>query len=161
MSSKITVENKFEIAKRDIHVRLKQGETKRTAIVKEKLDYPGKGGKTRAAIPLGKDEYLEISVENEGSNLEPCCIELPCDLQYTYYPNGRGKIILEHFYRPGPIEAGKSAKLWTRLRIPQGKPKWKLGIMMAPKFDSPETNLGNDDPGSGSNVNVGDDGPGG
>jgi hypothetical protein len=151
MTFSIEVENKFEMAQRDIHVLRKVwGDTKESHRVRDP-----DGSRKRAvdlslgAAPAEADDYLEISVDKEMREIGPCRIDLPAAIPFSFIPAGARSITVI------PAVGGGQ----TSLRIPEGPPGWKLQLM---KPQEPLAQVMEEDSGnSNNNVTVGDDGPGG
>jgi hypothetical protein len=154
MTFSIEVENKFEAARRDIHVLRKSWEE---TLETHRVSCPvyGRGEEEKQAVALslgtepGQEDYLQISVDNDQVDLGPCKIDLPANVPFTFIPAGTGSITVI------PQANGSTG---TSLRIPPGPPAWKLEI----KKPSGENvaRITESDP-SEPNVTVGDDGPGG
>jgi hypothetical protein len=145
MTFPIKVENKFEMARRDIHVRRKVWEE-----IKEEqtVNYPVNGGVDAVSLSLGEvdgeEDYLEISVDNQQADLGPCKIDLPVNVPFTFIPAGIGSIEVT------PPANGETV---TSLRIPSGQPAWKLEVREPSVIPREENGI--------TNVTVGDDPPGG
>lgn len=145
MSFPIKVENKFEMAQRDIHVRRKVWEE-----IKEEhtVNYPVNGEVKMVDFSLGaedgEEDYLEISVDNQQADLGPCKIDLPVNVPFTFIPAGIGSIEVT------PLANGETV---TSLRIPSGQPTWKLEVREPSVIPREEGGI--------TNVTVGDGDPGG
>jgi hypothetical protein len=158
MTFSVEVENKFEMAQRDIHVRLKQWDE---TLEEHKVSYPVNGGQERKTVNVdlgasnGGEDYLEICVDNGQADLGPCNIDLPAHVPFTFLPEGTGSITVI------PPENGTNI---TSLKIPSGLPAWKLEVMSPPEPVLPVGYQGmasKGDDGGANNVSVGDDEPGG
>lgn len=162
MSYQINVENKFEVANRDIHVRRKEWDD---VLEELRLSYPQSEVQdtNRAEFALGQMEtqgdYLEICVDNEVEELGPCRIMLPANAPFTFVPGTIGSIT---------VEPPKNGSAVTAVKIPSGLPTWKLEIMQPspqevahlPEVEQMISREG-DDPDDMNNVTVGEDQPGG
>jgi hypothetical protein len=146
MSFPIKVENKFEMARRDIHVRRKVWEE---ILEEHTVNYPVNGEVKMVDISLGEmdgeEDYLEISVDNRRADLGPCKIDLGSNVPFTFIPAGIGSIEVT------PPANGETV---TSLRIPSGQPAWKLevrGPSVIPREEGGITNVtvGDGDPGGG------------
>jgi hypothetical protein len=145
MTFPIKVENKFEDARRDIHVRRKVWEE----ILEERtVNYPFNGGVEVVGLSLGEvdgeEEYLEISVDNHQAELGPCKIDLGSNVPFTFIPAGIGSI------KVTPPANGETV---TSLSIPSGQPAWKLEVRGPSGIPRGEDEI--------TNVTVGDGDPGG
>jgi hypothetical protein len=152
MTFSVEVENKFEMAQRDIHVLRKVwGDTKES----HRVRYPDGNEKRAVDLSLGTvpeeaDDYLEISVDKEKRELGPCRIDLPADIPFSFIPSGARSITV--------VPAVGSGQ--TSLRIPAGLPGWRLQLMK-PQEPLAQVMEEADSGNSNNNVTVGDDGPGG
>ena len=160
----IKVENKLELAQRDIYVlRKSQQET----LDEHRVCYPyGESEEENPAVrlPLGtaaEQEYLEISVDKDQVALDPCKIDLPANVPFTFIPAGTESITVV------PANNGINK---VSLKIPPGLPKWKLEIMeplasaqsTGPDLLDMENKQWNGESSPNEpNVTVGDDGTGG
>ena len=164
MTYSFKVENKFELAQRDIHVMRKNLEE---TLEEHRVNYPvygeGEEETQTVALSLGTveelEDYLEIRVDNDQVELGPCKIDLPAEVPFTFIPAGSGSVTVV------PSSNGN-----TSLKIPSGLPTWKLAIMKPAELaEVTEQGLASmaDAPGimesapTEPNVSVGDDGPGG
>jgi len=165
MAVLIKVENKFEMAQRDIHVlRKSQQETleeHRVCCPYGELEEENPAVRLPLGMVEGQVDYLEISVDNDQVELDPCKIELSANVPFTFIPAGTESITVV------PSENGGNK---ISLKIPPGLPKWKLEVMEPAE---PVESTGQDLLGMENsqwnrqsspnepNVTVGDDGTGG
>jgi hypothetical protein len=163
MTYSFKVENKFEMAQRDIHVIRKNLEE---TLEEHRLSCPvyGEGEEETKAVALSlgtveeQEDYLEISVDNDQVELGPCKIDLPAEVPFTFIPAGSASITV--------VPAGNGS---TSLKIPSGLPGWKLALMKPTQLAEPmsrEAGIENvpdimESAPTEPNVTVGDDGPGG
>jgi hypothetical protein len=156
MTYSIEVENKFEMAQRDIHVSRKLWEE---SLDQRSLAYPV----LESGIPLsrqvidfelgavaGDEDYLEIRVDDEQSELGPCKVDLPANVPFTFVPAGVGSITVV------PPENGSNI---TSLKIPSSIPTWKLEVMRP--MEPAAGRIPHRGESDANNVTIGDDEPGG
>jgi hypothetical protein len=104
-------------------------------------------------FPTGKDDYLVIAVTPGGGDLKGCKADLPAALPFIFIPGGMEKMKI--------LTSSDGER--TTLRIPQGPPTWQLKIrnpLKAADMQRGDEGEGSGE-GGGSNVTLGDDGPGG
>jgi hypothetical protein len=149
MTLTIEVKNNFKRGKRGIIVHdsskkqdwIVPWEKNALGDTTQEFDFPG-----------GTDDYLVIAVTPGAGDLKWCKAELPAALPFIFIPGGMEKI--------GILTSSDGER--TTLRIPPGSPTWQLKIRQPTQIMA---QMANEEPGSGegggSNVTVGDDGPGG
>ena len=145
MTFSIKVENKLEMAQRDIHVRRKSREG---VLDEQRIRCPGYAESFSLGAVEGEDDYLEISVDNQQDELGPCKIDITSNGPVRFVPPGAASI---------NVIPSEDVETYTLLRIPSGPPTWKLEIMRPP---APESGLISRE-GSMTNVTVTEDDPGG
>jgi hypothetical protein len=153
MTFSIEVENKFEMTRREIQVRHKSLEE---ILEEQRIINPvvetGYGEEERRKVSFslgsegGEKDYLEISVDNQKSDLGPCKIDIWSNISFSFIPPGTAKVTVI------PSEDGETN---TSVKIPSGLSTWKFDIMR-----SIEQLCRGDDTGT-ANVTVGEDEPGG